>query len=72
MKQVLCESSLLCFPHRGRKVYEPPRYMSVSQAAEQLLAIIHNRRLQGEAAGTVMQTFLSATTPLKSHLLMSL
>uniref|UniRef100_A0ABM5G8Z3 diphthine methyl ester synthase n=1 Tax=Pogona vitticeps TaxID=103695 RepID=A0ABM5G8Z3_9SAUR len=33
---------------RGKKVYEPPRYMSVNQAAEQLLAIIRNRRLQGE------------------------
>lgn len=33
---------------KGRKVYEPPRYMSVNQAAEQLLTIIQNRRLQGE------------------------
>ncbi|NXP98962.1 DPH5 synthase, partial [Vidua macroura] len=33
---------------KGRKIYEPPRYMSVNQAAEQLLAIIQNRRLQGE------------------------
>uniref|UniRef100_A0A674GMC5 diphthine methyl ester synthase n=1 Tax=Taeniopygia guttata TaxID=59729 RepID=A0A674GMC5_TAEGU len=32
----------------GRKIYEPPRYMSVNQAAEQLLAIIQKRRLQGE------------------------
>ncbi|NWH20811.1 DPH5 synthase, partial [Grus americana] len=31
----------------GKKIYEPPRYMSVNQAAEQLLAIIQNRRLQG-------------------------
>ncbi|KAJ7332442.1 hypothetical protein JRQ81_014622 [Phrynocephalus forsythii] len=33
---------------RGKKIYEPPRYMSVNQAAEQLLAVIQNRRLQGE------------------------
>ncbi|NWH54886.1 DPH5 synthase, partial [Fregata magnificens] len=33
---------------KGRKIYEPPRYMSVNQAAEQLLAIIQSRRLQGE------------------------
>ncbi|XP_056353824.1 LOW QUALITY PROTEIN: diphthine methyl ester synthase [Oenanthe melanoleuca] len=33
---------------KGRKIYEPPRYMSVNQAAEQLLAIIQNRRFQGE------------------------
>ncbi|NXV71894.1 DPH5 synthase, partial [Atlantisia rogersi] len=32
---------------KGRKIYEPPRYMSVNQAAEQLLAIIQNRRRQG-------------------------
>ncbi|CAO2599840.1 Diphthine methyl ester synthase [Lemmus lemmus] len=29
---------------RGRKIYEPPRYMSVSQAAQQLLEIVHNQR----------------------------
>jgi len=46
--------------------------MSVNQAAEQLLAIIQNRRLQGEESGTTTAMFLSATTPLKSHLLMSL
>ncbi|XP_074859226.1 diphthine methyl ester synthase isoform X2 [Carettochelys insculpta] len=33
---------------KGRKIYELPRYMSVNQAAEQLLAIVQNRRLQGE------------------------
>lgn len=72
MKWVICEISLLVFPCRGRKIYEPPRYMSVNQAAEQLLAIIQNRRLQGEEPGTITAVFLSATTPLKSHLLMSL
>ncbi|NXX92862.1 DPH5 synthase, partial [Centropus bengalensis] len=33
---------------KGKKIYEPPRYMTVNQAAEQLLAVIRNRRLQGE------------------------
>ncbi|KAG9350830.1 hypothetical protein JZ751_024719 [Albula glossodonta] len=33
---------------RGRKIYEPPRYMSVSQAAEQLLEIVQNRRERKE------------------------
>lgn len=46
--------------------------MSVSQAAEQLLAIIQNRRLQGAEPGTVAAMCLSALTPLKSHLAISL
>ncbi|XP_048351913.1 diphthine methyl ester synthase [Sphaerodactylus townsendi] len=33
---------------RGKKIYEPPRYMSVNEAAEQLLAVIRNRRQEGE------------------------
>ncbi|XP_061489831.1 diphthine methyl ester synthase [Rhineura floridana] len=33
---------------KGKKVYEPPRYMSVNQAAQQLLTVVQNRRLQGE------------------------
>ncbi|EMP33197.1 Diphthine synthase [Chelonia mydas] len=33
---------------KGNKIYESPRYMSVNQAAEQLLTIVQNRRLQGE------------------------
>ncbi|XP_042320713.1 diphthine methyl ester synthase isoform X1 [Sceloporus undulatus] len=33
---------------RGKKIYEPPRYMTVNQAAEQLLAVVQNRQLQGE------------------------
>lgn len=32
----------------GRKIYEPPRYMSVNQAAQQLLEIVHNRKKRGE------------------------
>ncbi|XP_030062965.1 diphthine methyl ester synthase isoform X2 [Microcaecilia unicolor] len=31
---------------KGKKIYDPPRYMSVNQAAEQLLEIIQNRRNQ--------------------------
>ncbi|XP_065525634.1 diphthine methyl ester synthase isoform X3 [Lathamus discolor] len=41
---------------KGRKIYEPPRYMSVNQAAEQLLAIIQNRRLQGEESAITENT----------------
>ena len=33
---------------RGRKVYEPPRYMSTRQAAEQLLAIASRRSSEGK------------------------
>ncbi|XP_062835598.1 diphthine methyl ester synthase isoform X2 [Anolis carolinensis] len=33
---------------RGKKIYEPPRYMTVNQAAEQLLAVVQNRQQQGE------------------------
>uniref|UniRef100_S4RUU7 Diphthamide biosynthesis 5 n=1 Tax=Petromyzon marinus TaxID=7757 RepID=S4RUU7_PETMA len=33
---------------RGRRVFEPPRFMTVSQAAEQLLEIVHNRRERGD------------------------
>ncbi|KAF7243543.1 Diphthine methyl ester synthase [Varanus komodoensis] len=33
---------------KGKKIYEPPWYMSVNQAAEQLLAIVQKRRLEGE------------------------
>ncbi|MBN3307315.1 diphthine methyl ester synthase [Amia ocellicauda] len=33
---------------KGRKIYEPPRYMSVKQAAQQLLEIVLNRREQSK------------------------
>ncbi|XP_064625567.1 diphthine methyl ester synthase-like [Lineus longissimus] len=32
---------------RGRKIYEPPRYMSVSHAAQQFMEIIENRKKSG-------------------------
>ena len=37
-----------CLCYRGRKVFEPPRYMTVAQAAEQLLEAIDNRRKDDE------------------------
>lgn len=33
---------------RGKKIFEPPRFLSVNEAAEQLLEIIENRRGKGE------------------------
>ncbi|KAM4641194.1 diphthine methyl ester synthase isoform 2-T2 [Discoglossus pictus] len=33
---------------KGKKIFEPPRYMTVNQAADQLLEIIQNRREMGE------------------------
>lgn len=45
-------SDFQLYTYRGKKIYEPPRYMSVNQAAQQLLEIVQNRRLQGEEPGT--------------------
>ncbi|XP_029473922.1 diphthine methyl ester synthase isoform X2 [Rhinatrema bivittatum] len=39
---------------KGKKIYEPPQYMSVNRAAEQLLEIIQNRRDQGLQLGNVL------------------
>ncbi|XP_049736202.1 diphthine methyl ester synthase isoform X3 [Elephas maximus indicus] len=36
---------------KGRKIYEPPQYMSVNQAAQQLLEIVQNQRIRGEEPG---------------------
>ncbi len=33
---------------RGRKIYEPPRYMSVAQAASQLLEIVERKRQEAK------------------------
>lgn len=41
---------------KGRKIYEPPRYMSVNQAAQQLLEIVQNQRLQGEEPAVTEET----------------
>lgn len=45
--------TLSIFSVRGKKIFEPPRYMSVNQAAEQLLAVVQNRRLQGQEPGII-------------------
>ncbi|XP_051021427.1 diphthine methyl ester synthase isoform X2 [Acomys russatus] len=37
---------------RGKKIYEPPRYMTVNQAAQQLLEIIQNQRARGSKSVT--------------------
>ncbi|KAG7218886.1 hypothetical protein INR49_019472 [Caranx melampygus] len=41
---------------RGRKIYEPPRFMTVSQAADQLIQIIQRRREEGEELGVTEDT----------------
>lgn len=41
---------------RGKKIYEPPRFMTVSQASEQLLQIIKRRREEGEELGMTEDT----------------
>nr|XP_056700607.1 diphthine methyl ester synthase [Euleptes europaea] len=41
---------------RGKKIYEPPRYMSVNEAAEQLLAVVQNRRREGEEPEVIEDT----------------
>jgi len=41
---------------KGRKIYEPPRYMSVNQAAQQLLEIVQNQRIRGEEPAVTEKT----------------
>uniref|UniRef100_A0A8C6KXH9 diphthine methyl ester synthase n=2 Tax=Nothobranchius furzeri TaxID=105023 RepID=A0A8C6KXH9_NOTFU len=41
---------------RGKKIYEPPRFMTVSQAADQLIQIIHRRREEGAELGVTEDT----------------
>lgn len=41
---------------RGKKIYEPPRFMTVSQAADQLIQIICRRREEGEELGMTEDT----------------
>lgn len=41
----------LMFDFRGKKIYEPPRFMTVAQAADQLIQIIQRRREEGEELG---------------------
>ncbi|XP_023600667.1 diphthine methyl ester synthase isoform X4 [Myotis lucifugus] len=44
------------FYPRGRKIYEPPRYMTVNQAAQQLLEVIQNQRARGEEPAVTEET----------------
>ncbi|KAM6938553.1 diphthine methyl ester synthase [Lycodopsis pacificus] len=41
---------------RGKKIYEPPRFMTVNQAADQLIQIIQRRREEGEELGMTEDT----------------
>lgn len=41
---------------RGRKIYEPPRFMTVAQAADQLMQIVQRRRGEGEELGVTEDT----------------
>ncbi|MEQ2298492.1 diphthine synthase, partial [Ameca splendens] len=41
---------------RGKKIYEPPRFMTVSQAADQLIQIIQRRREEGGELGVTEDT----------------
>uniref|UniRef100_A0A3Q0SQA5 diphthine methyl ester synthase n=1 Tax=Amphilophus citrinellus TaxID=61819 RepID=A0A3Q0SQA5_AMPCI len=47
---------VLIIDFRGKKIYEPPRFMTVSQAADQLIQIIHRRREEGEELGMTEDT----------------
>ncbi|KAM6217107.1 diphthine methyl ester synthase [Rhynchocyon petersi] len=41
---------------KGRKIYEPPQYMTVNLAAQQLLEIVQNQRLRGEEPAITEET----------------
>ncbi|XP_060933804.1 diphthine methyl ester synthase [Limanda limanda] len=41
---------------RGKKIYEPPRFMTVAQASDQLIQIIQRRRGGGEHIGVTEDT----------------
>ena len=47
-----CNKDFFINIFRGKKVYEPPRYMSVNEAVKQLLEIPKTRDLKGEEPGT--------------------
>ena len=46
-------------PRRGRKIYEPPRYMSIPQAVSQLLEIEEKRQTGTLAADTTLAIAVS-------------
>lgn len=41
---------------RGKKIYEPPRFMTVNQAADQLIQVIQRRKEGGEELGMTEDT----------------
>ncbi|XP_010779355.1 diphthine methyl ester synthase, partial [Notothenia coriiceps] len=41
---------------RGKKIFEPPRFMTVGQAADQLIQIIERRREEGGELGVTEDT----------------
>uniref|UniRef100_A0A3Q3WD93 diphthine methyl ester synthase n=1 Tax=Mola mola TaxID=94237 RepID=A0A3Q3WD93_MOLML len=41
---------------RGKKIYEPPRFMTVAQAADQLIRVIQRRREEGAEPGVTEDT----------------
>ncbi|KAM9244710.1 diphthine methyl ester synthase isoform 1-T2 [Dugong dugon] len=51
VKEQSLENLINFILNRGRKIYEPPQYMSVNQAAQQLLEIVQNQRIRGEEPG---------------------
>lgn len=59
-------SGIYFYTYRGRKIYEPPRYMSVNQAAQQLLEIVQNQRIRGEEPGT-QESSKGSHIPLMLH-----
>ena len=40
---------------RGRKIYEPPRYMTVNEAVRQLLDVIKTRDFKEESPGKLIE-----------------
>ncbi|XP_028300276.1 diphthine methyl ester synthase [Gouania willdenowi] len=52
---------------RGKKIYEPPRFMTVPQAANQLLQIIQRRREEGEELGLTEDTVCVGVARLGSE-----
>lgn len=52
---------------RGKKIFEPPRFMTVSQAAEQLMEIIQRRREEGEELGLTEDTLCVGVARLGSE-----
>ena len=53
---------------KGRKIYEPPRFMSTQQACAQLMAIVKRRRSKGEEVSLgkiTLMTFRNQSIRLK-------